>query len=63
MKEFVALKAKSCSYLIKYGSEDKKVKDKKYVIKRKLKFEDCKNCLETTQPENKINHLGKVKLT
>ena len=32
---------------------------KKYVIKRKLKFEDYKNCLEATQLEKKINHLGK----
>ena len=30
---------------------------KKCVIKRKLKFEDYKNCLEATQIENKINHL------
>ena len=29
---------------------------KKYVIKRKLKFQDHKNCLEATQLENKINH-------
>ena len=26
-------------------------------IKRKLKFEDHKNCLEATELENKINHL------
>ena len=29
-------------------------------MKRKLKFED-KNCLEATQLEIKINHLGKNK--
>ena len=41
MKEFVGLKAKSYSYLIDEGSEDKKAKGtKKCVIKRKLKFED-----------------------
>ena len=28
-----------------------------YVIKRKLKFEHYKNCLEATQLENKINNL------
>ena len=28
---------------------------------RKLKFENCKNCLEATQLENKINHLEKNK--
>ena len=26
-------------------------------MKRKLKFENYKNCLEATQLENKINHL------
>ena len=38
--------------------KDKKAKDnKKCVIKRKLKFENYKNCLEATHLENKINHL------
>ena len=32
---------------------------KKCVIKRKLQFEDCKNCLEAAQIENKISHLEK----
>ena len=40
----------------------KKWKEKKYVIKRKLKFEDYKSCLEGTQLENKINHLEKNKI-
>ena len=31
------------------------------VIKRKLKFEDYKNCLEAAQLENKTNHLEKNK--
>ena len=30
---------------------------KKRVIKRKLKFENYKNCLEATELENNINHL------
>ena len=30
---------------------------KKCVIKRKLKYENYKNCLEVIQLENKINHL------
>ena len=30
---------------------------KKCVIKRKLKFEDYKNCLEAIQLENTKNHL------
>ena len=29
---------------------------KKFVMKRKLKFEDSKNCLEAAQIENKIYH-------
>ena len=38
----------------------KKAKSKKKcVIKRKLKFEDSKNCIQTAQLENKINHLEK----
>ena len=32
---------------------------KKRIIKRKLKFENYKNCVEATQLENKINHLQK----
>ena len=35
---------------------------KNCVIKRKLKFENYKNCLEATQLENKINHLEKNKV-
>ena len=31
------------------------------VIKRKLKFEDYKNCLEATHIENKINNLEQNK--
>ena len=63
MTKFVALRAKTCSYLIDDGSEDKKTKDtKKCSVKRKLKFEDFKNCLEGTQPENEINYLEKNKI-
>ena len=35
---------------------------KKCVIKRKLKFEDYKNCLKSAQIENKINHLERNKI-
>ena len=60
MTKFVELKAKTDSYLINDGSEDKKAKDtKKCVIKRKLKFENYKNCLEATQLDNKIKYLEK----
>ena len=55
MKKYVRLRAKTYSYLIGDSSEDKKAKN----IKRKLKFENYKNCLEETQLENKINHLKK----
>ena len=60
MTKFVGLRAKTYSYLIDDGSEDKKAKGtKKCFIKRKLKFENDKNCLEATRFENKINHLEK----
>ena len=49
MKAFVELRAKTYSCLKDDGSEDKKPKKtKKCVMKRKLKFENCKNCLEAT---------------
>ena len=64
MTKFVRLRAETYSFLIDGGSEDKKAKDtKKYAIKRKLRFENYKNCLEATQPKNKINHLEKIELT
>ena len=67
MTKFVGLRAKIYSYLIDDGSEDKKILKKKSkkciknVIKRKLKFENFKNCLEATQLHNKINYLKKKK--
>ena len=39
----------------------KKTKDK-CVIKRKLKFEDYKNCFKAAQIENEIKHLEKNKI-
>ena len=52
MREFAALR----------NDENKKAKDKKKsIIKRKLKFEDDKHCLEATQLKNK-NQLEKNKL-
>ena len=63
MTKFVGLRAKTYSYLIDDGSEYKKGKNKKMcVMKRKLKFENYKNCLEATQLENKINYLEKNKI-
>ena len=63
MTKFVGLRAKTYIYLIDDGSEDKKAKyTKKCVIKRKLTFENYKNCLDATQLENKINYLEKNKI-
>ena len=60
MKKIAGLRAKTQSFLIDNGSEVKKAKEiKKYAIKRKLKFENYKHCLEATQLQNKINHLEK----
>ena len=63
MTKFVGLRIKTCSYLIDDSSEDKKAKDtKKCVMKRKLKFENYKNCLEAAQLDNKIKYLEKNKI-
>ena len=63
MTKFVELRAKNYSYLIHDGSEDKKAKGRKtFVMKRKFKFENYKNCLEATQLENKIDLLEKIKI-
>ena len=49
-KKVIELKVETYTYLIDDGSSDKKAKiTKKCVIKRKLKFEIYKNCLEATQ--------------
>ena len=46
IKEFVALRPKTYSYLTDGGKEDKKAKGtKECVIKRMIKFNDYKNCL------------------
>ena len=60
LTKFVGLRAKTYSYLIHDGNENKNAKgSKKCVIKRKHKFESYKNYLKATQLENKINHLEK----
>ena len=47
VRKFVGLRAKTYSYYIDDGSEDKKAKGtKKCLIKRKFKFENNKNCLQ-----------------
>ena len=49
--------------LIDDGSEDEKAKDSKNCfIKRKLKFENYKNCLEAIQLKNEISYLENNKI-
>ena len=63
MTKFVGLRAKTYIYLIDGDSKDRKAKGtKKCVVKRKLKFENCKNCLEAIQLENNKNYLEKNKI-
>ena len=46
IREFIALRPKTYSYLTDDCNEDKKAKGtKKCVIKRMIKFDDCKKCL------------------
>ena len=60
IKEFVELRAERYSYLKSNNDKDKKAKvKKKCFTKRKLKFEDYKNCLKAALIGNKINHLEK----
>ena len=61
--ELVALRPKTYGYLTDDSDENKKSEvTKKCAIKRKLKFEDHKHCLEATNLENKINHIENNKL-
>ena len=64
MTKFVELRTETYSYLIDDDSEDQKAKStKKCVIKRKIKFENYKNCLEATQLYDKIKHLENNEVT
>ena len=59
----VGLRAKTYSFSLDDGSENKKAKGRKRcVIKRKLKFENYENCLEATQLDNKTKYLTKNKI-
>ena len=50
MTEFATLRPKIKSYLTNDSNENEKANGrKKCAIKRKLKFEDYKHCLEATQ--------------
>ena len=60
MIQFVGLIEKAYIFLTDDSNEDKKAKGtKNCVTKRKFKFENYKNCLETNQLDNKINYLEK----
>ena len=59
MTKFVGLGAKTSGYLI----DEKKAKGTKMcVIKRKIIFENYKNCLEVTQLDSKIHYLQRNKI-
>ena len=59
MTNFATLRPKLYNHLTDDDVEDKKAKDtKKFVIKWNLKFEECKNCLEDTQLENKVDMIS-----
>ena len=64
MKDFVRLIAKPYSYLNDNKKNKMKIKKskrhKKCAIKRKVKFQDYKNCLEAAQIENKVKQLEKT---
>ena len=61
MTKFVRLRAKTYSYLTNDVSEDKKAKGTKKCHKEnQLKFENYKDCLESTQLENRINYPEKI---
>ena len=61
MKYLVRLRAKT--YLNGDNDQDQKAKGtKKVFIKRKLQFQDYKNCFEAAQNENKTNYLDKMKI-
>ena len=61
MAIFIGLRAKACKYLMMMVTEIKKQKAQKCVKKEHLNLKIIKNCLEATQLENEIIHLGKNK--
>ena len=67
MKEFVALKAKTYIYLMDDDGEEKKAKGtNKCIIKRKLMFENYKDCLlngEAIKNQNKDLKMIIIKCT
>ena len=63
MTKIVGLRVKTYSCLIEKDSEDKKAKSTgTCVIKKKIKFENYKTCLEATQLDNKMKYIEKNKI-
>ena len=63
MKKFLGIRAKTYSQLTENNDENKKAKDtKKSVLKRKLKFQDYKNCLNIAKIDGKLKYLEKKKI-
>ena len=64
MKEFVGLRAKTYHIATKNNNDEneKEKGTKKCVRKRKLNFQDYKNCLEAAQIKNEIYYFKKLKL-
>ena len=59
----MGLHPKTSSYLKDSNDECKKAKcTKKCILKRKLKFKDCKNCLKTSQIVNIVNYVEKKRI-
>ena len=54
-KKFAGLTAKTYSYLIDDGSEDKKAKDTNRYAINKIKFDEYKTCLEVKRQSSKDN--------
>ena len=53
MTYFTALRVKTQGFLTDDNNENKKEKGTKKCVKKKLKFESYKHCLEATQLENR----------
>ena len=54
------IKRKTYSYLKENNDEDRKAKDTKTcILIRKLRFQDCENCLNANKTDGKIKYLEK----
>ena len=63
MIEFVGLRAKTYSYLNGNNDENKKLKGtKKCAIRRKIKFQGYKNCLDAAKIDGKFKYLEEKKI-